>query len=121
MEFRQGFIEDPVRGAGIQDGTIDLIISNCVINLSPSKHKVLEAAFNALKSGGELYFSDVYADRRLSDAARTNATLAGQVTSAALCTVASATLSASATMSGSRVPVRCRRAPLRWTTRSCVR
>ena len=47
----------------------DLIVSNCVINLCQAKDKVLAAAHRLLKPGGEIYFSDVYADRRVPQAA----------------------------------------------------
>ena len=41
MSFVQGFIED-LASAGLQDATVDITISNCVINLSPAKHKARE-------------------------------------------------------------------------------
>lgn len=41
--------------------------SNCVVNLSPDKDAVLREAFRVLKNGGEMFFSDVYADRRVPD------------------------------------------------------
>jgi radical SAM/Cys-rich protein len=44
---------------------LDLIISNCVINLAEDKAVVLKQIYNILKFGGEFYFSDVYADRRV--------------------------------------------------------
>lgn len=56
--------------AGIQDGSVDLIISNCVINLSPDKERVLREAYRVLAPGGELYFSDVYSSRRITEEAR---------------------------------------------------
>jgi len=72
MEFRHGYIEDLV-SADIPDQTADVIISNCVINLSPRKDLVLAEAFRVLKPGGELYFSDVYSSRRLPDLQRNEA------------------------------------------------
>jgi arsenite methyltransferase len=44
----------------------DLVVSNCVLNLTSDKGKVLKDIHNLLETGGEFYFSDVYADRRLS-------------------------------------------------------
>ena len=64
VEFHQGYIED-LRGLGIADNSVDAVVSNCVINLSPDKPKVFKEIFRALKLGGELYFSDVFADRRI--------------------------------------------------------
>lgn len=62
--FCHGYIED-LRGAGIADNRLDLIVSNCVVNLSPRKDLVLAEAYRTLAPGGEFYLSDVFADRRL--------------------------------------------------------
>jgi SAM-dependent methyltransferase len=64
VEFILGNIET-LEECGIEPGSVDLIVSNCVINLAKDKKAVLQGAFSLLKEGGELFFSDVYADRRI--------------------------------------------------------
>ena len=65
-KFLQGYIED-LQALGIEDNSIDVVISNCVINLSPAKKNVFQEIYRVLKPGGELYFSDIFADRRIPD------------------------------------------------------
>jgi len=64
VEFHKGYLES-LDQLGLEQGSFDVIVSNCVINLSVDKPAVLRHANNLLKEGGELYFADVYADRRV--------------------------------------------------------
>ncbi len=61
-EFHKGFIETL---DAVEDASVDLVISDCVINLSPHKDQVFRAISRVLKNGGELYISDIVADRRV--------------------------------------------------------
>ncbi|KXZ45692.1 hypothetical protein GPECTOR_51g677 [Gonium pectorale] len=77
MRFVEGEIEHLDR-AGIPDESVDLVMSNCVVNLSPDKAHVLSEGYRVLAPGGEMHFSDVYADRRLPAAIRTHPVLLGE-------------------------------------------
>ncbi|MGA3192376.1 MAG: arsenite methyltransferase [Candidatus Bathyarchaeia archaeon] len=68
VEFRLGEIEN----LPVADGTVDVIISNCVINLSPNKRRVFEEAFRVLKPSGRLMVSDIVLLKQLPEIIRKN-------------------------------------------------
>ncbi len=75
VTFVQGYIEDL---SAIEDESIDVVISNCVINLSPYKEAVFSEIYRVLKKGGELYFSDIFADRRMPEELENHPVLRGE-------------------------------------------
>mmetsp|Transcript_62827 Transcript_62827/g.172252 ORF Transcript_62827/g.172252 Transcript_62827/m.172252 type:complete len:391 (+) Transcript_62827:162-1334(+) len=83
LRFVKGMIEF-LGDAGVAPNSIDLAISNCVINLSPNKEKVLQGVYDSLREGGEFYFSDVYCDRRLPQAVREHDVMLGECLGGAL-------------------------------------
>jgi SAM-dependent methyltransferase len=85
VSFRHGYIED-LGDAGIVDDSVDVVISNCVLNLSPDKRAVFSEIFRVLKPGGELYFSDVFAGRRVPAGLRDDPLLYGECLAGAMYT-----------------------------------
>jgi arsenite methyltransferase len=77
VKFIKGDIED-LQSAGIESDSIDIITSNCVINLATDKKKVFKEIFRVLKPGGELYFSDVFSDRRVPEEISTDQVMYGE-------------------------------------------
>ena len=83
VEFIEGDIER-LGDLGLEPASFDVIVSNCVINLCENKQAVFEAAHALLKPGGEFYFSDVYADRRIPEELRAHPQAHGECLSGAL-------------------------------------
>ena len=83
VRFLQGYIEK-LDQLGLEPQSFDVVVSNCVINLSVDKAAVLRGALDLLKPGGELYFADVYSDRRLPEAIRSDPVLYGECLGGAL-------------------------------------
>ncbi len=79
----EGEIE-ALEALGIPDASVDIVVSNCVVNLVEDKRRVFEGVRRVLKPGGEFYFSDVYADRRVPDELRADPVLYGECLSGAL-------------------------------------
>ena len=71
VEFRKGVIEDP----DVAPGSLDCVISNGVINLSPDKPAVFAAAARALKPGGRLAIADIVSARQLPEGVTCDASL----------------------------------------------
>ena len=83
VTFLHGYIER-LADLGLEPGSFDVIVSNCVVNLSPDKDAVLAGVQQLLKPGGEFYFSDVYADRRVPLAVKNDPVLYGECLGGAL-------------------------------------
>lgn len=83
VEFIEADIER-LEDAGLADESFDVIVSNCVVNLARDKAAVLSGAHRLLRTGGELYFADIYADRRVPAPLREDPVLVGECLAGAL-------------------------------------
>ena len=83
VSFLEGTIEQ-LQELPLEPGQFDVIVSNCVLNLATDKGAVLRGVKRLLKPGGEFYFADVYADRRLPAALRNDPVLYGECLGGAL-------------------------------------
>ena len=83
VAFLHGYIER-LDQIGLEAESFDVIVSNCVVNLSEDKEAVLRGVRRLLKPGGEFYFADVYADRRAPPHVRDDPALYGECLGGAL-------------------------------------
>lgn len=83
VSFLKGYLEK-LDELSLAPASFDVVVSNCVINLCVDKLAVLRGAYKLLKPGGELYFADVYCDRRLSDEIKADPLLYGECLGGAL-------------------------------------
>lgn len=83
VRFLEGTIET-LDELGLEPQSFDVVVSNCVVNLSTDKRAVLDGVRKLLKPGGEFYFSDVYSDRRLPPHLQKDPVLYGECLAGAL-------------------------------------
>tara|TARA_B100000959_G_scaffold271407_1_gene319518 strand:+ start:1425 stop:2387 length:963 start_codon:yes stop_codon:yes gene_type:complete len=79
IEFRKGVLED----IPVDSDSVDIIVSNCVINLSSIKHKVFEETYRILKNHGRLVISDIVSDSEVPEEMRSDKKLWGECISGA--------------------------------------
>ena len=80
VEFRKGFLEE----IPVNDKSVDLITSNCVINLSPDKRKVFGEMIRVLKDHGRIVVSDIISSQKIPEGIRDNEQLLGECIAGAL-------------------------------------
>ena len=83
VKFLQGYIEK-LDELDLDPNSFDVIVSNCVVNLSPDKLAVIKGVERLLKPGGEFFFSDVYSNRRVSESVKNDPVLYGECLGGAL-------------------------------------
>jgi arsenite methyltransferase len=71
VEFRKGFIEE----LPVEDNSVDVVISNGVVNLCPDKYRVFAEIFRVLKPGGRLYLAGIVVHKQVPDGAKANVDL----------------------------------------------
>ena len=81
--FKKGYIES-LDKLNLKEASYDIVVSNCVVNLSSNKEFVLNNIYNLLKTGGEFYFSDVYSSQRIPYHLKNDKVLWGECLSGAL-------------------------------------
>ena len=80
VEFRKGYLED----LPLEDSSVDLVISNCVMNLSVNKRKAFSEIYRVLKPGGRLVISDVVCEEEPDPSIKNDETLRGECIAGAL-------------------------------------
>lgn len=80
VEFKKGFLEE----IPVDSGSVDIVISNCVINLSTSKEKVFQEIFRILKNHGRFVISDIISDKEISEEMRSDKKLWGECIAGAI-------------------------------------
>jgi MoaA/NifB/PqqE/SkfB family radical SAM enzyme/SAM-dependent methyltransferase len=80
VSFKKAFLEE----LPLESGTVDIVISNCVVNLSPNKRQVFQEIFRVLKPGGRLLISDITYDGEIPLDIKYNETLRGECIGGAL-------------------------------------
>jgi arsenite methyltransferase len=102
VEVHQGFYEE----LPVADASVDVVISNGVLNLAPDKRRVLGEVFRVLRPGGRLYLADVVVQRELTEEARSNPDLWAACVAGALVESELAAIAAESGFSGGRVQQR---------------
>jgi SAM-dependent methyltransferase len=72
VDFKKGLLETLGQHEELTKDGFDVIVSNCVINLTTDKQKVFKSSFDLLRPGGELFFSDVYVDKPVPESVKKN-------------------------------------------------
>ena len=71
VEFREGYLEE----LPVPDASVDVAISNGVINLTPDKYRCFQEIFRTLRPGGRLYLADIVVHKQVPDSAKADVDL----------------------------------------------